>query len=161
MKEYIDSKRDEIIEELKKLVSFKSVSEETGNLEAPFGEECKKALEYTLNLGEKLGFRTKNLDGYCGYIEFGEGEELVGIIGHLDVVPANLEDGWKSNPFEAEIRDGKLYGRGTIDDKGPVIASLYAMKAVQEKMKVNKRVRLILGLNEEKNWKCINYYKQN
>ena len=161
MKEYIDSKRDEIIEELKNLVSFKSVSEETGNLEAPFGEECKKALEYTLNLGEKLGFRTKNLDGYCGYIEFGEGEELVGIIGHLDVVPANLEDGWKSNPFEAEIRDGKLYGRGTIDDKGPVIASLYAMKAVQEKMKVNKRVRLILGLNEEKNWKCINYYKQN
>lgn len=161
MKEYIDSKRDEIIEELKNLVSFKSVSEETGNSDMPFGEECKKALEYTLNLGEKLGFRTKNLDGYCGYIEFGEGEELVGIIGHLDVVPANLEDGWKSNPFEAEIRDGKLYGRGTIDDKGPVIASLYAMKAVQEKMKINKRVRLILGLNEEKNWKCINYYKQN
>lgn len=86
---------------------------------------------------------------------------MVGIIGHLDVVPANMEDGWKSNPFEAEIRDGKIYGRGAIDDKGPVISALYAMKAVQEKMQINKRVRLILGLNEEKDWKCINYYKQN
>ena len=161
MKKYIDSKRDEIIEEVKNLVSFKSISEETGNLEAPFGEECKKALDYILKLGEKLGFRTKNLNGYCGYIEFGEGEEMVGIIGHLDVVPANIEDGWTSNPFKAVERDGKLYGRGTIDDKGPVIASLYAMKAVLETTKVSKRVRLILGLNEEKNWKCINYYKQN
>lgn len=161
MKEYIDSKKDEIIQEIKNVISFKSVSEETGNPEMPFGEECKKVLDYVLKLGEKLGFRTKNIDGYCGYIEFGEGEELVGIIGHLDVVPANIEDGWTSNPFEAEIRDGKIFGRGAIDDKGPVIASLYAMKAVSEKMKINKRVRLILGLNEEKNWKCINYYKQN
>lgn len=161
MKDYIDSKRDEIIRELKNVISFKSISEETEKAEEPFGEECKKVLEYVLNLGKKLGFRTKNIDGYCGYIEFGEGEEMVGVIGHLDVVPANLEDGWKSNPFQAEIRDGKIYGRGAIDDKGPVIASLYAMKAVQEKMKINKRIRLILGLNEEKNWKCINYYKQN
>ncbi len=161
MKDYIDSKKDEMIEELKNIVAFKSISEETGVEGAPFGEECKKVLEYVLDLGKRLGFRTKNIDGYCGYIEFGEGEELVGIIGHLDVVPANIEDGWTSNPFELDQRDGKLYGRGTIDDKGPVIASLYAMKAVYEKMKVSKRVRLILGLNEEKNWKCINYYKQN
>lgn len=161
MKEYIDSKKYEIIEEIKNIVSFKSISEEGGPEGMPFGEECKKALDYVLNLGEKLGFRTKNLNGYCGYIEFGEGEEMVGIIGHLDVVPANIEDGWTSSPFEAEVRDNKLYGRGTIDDKGPVIASLYAMKAVMEKSNVNKRVRLILGLNEEKNWQCINYYKQN
>lgn len=161
MKEYIESKKEEMIQELKTLISFKSVSEESGNPEMPFGEECKKALEYMLSLGERLGFRTKNIDGYCGYIEFGEGEEMVGIIGHLDVVPANIEDGWKSNPFLAEEREGKLYGRGSIDDKGPVIANLYAMKAVSEKMEIHKRVRLILGLNEEKNWKCINYYKQN
>ena len=161
MKEYIDSKKDEMIQELKNVISFKSISEEADNPDEPFGEECKKVLEYVLDLGAKLGFRTKNIDGYCGYIEFGDGEEMVGIIGHLDVVPANLEDGWKSHPFIAEVRDNKLYGRGAIDDKGPVIASLYAMKAVQEKMQVNKRVRLILGLNEEKNWKCINYYKQN
>ena len=160
LKDYIDSKKDEIIQELKKVISFKSISEENNNPEMPFGEECKNVLEYILNLGKKLGFRTKNVDGYCGYIEFGEGEEIVGIIGHLDVVPANFEDGWKSNPFIPEIKDGKIFGRGAIDDKGPVIASLYAMKAVYEKMKINKRVRLILGLNEEKDWKCINYYKQ-
>jgi succinyl-diaminopimelate desuccinylase len=151
----------EMLEELKNVISFKSVSESEYLEGAPFGEECKKVLEYVLELGKRLGFRTKNLNGYAGYIEFGEGEEMVGIIGHLDVVPANFEDGWTSKPFNAEIRDNKLYGRGAIDDKGPVIASLYAMKAVAEKMKVNKRVRLILGVNEEKNWECINYYKQN
>ncbi len=72
-----------------------------------------------------------------------------------------MKIGWTSFPFEAEIRDNKIFGRGTIDDKGPVISSLYAMKAVAEKMKINKRVRLILGLNEETNWECINYYKRN
>ncbi len=84
-----------------------------------------------------------------------------GIIGHLDVVPANIEDGWTSSPFEPEIRDGKIFGRGAIDDKGPVVACLYAMKDIMDNKKVNKRVRLIIGLNEEKNWKCINYYKMN
>jgi len=158
---FIDLKKDEMIEELKKIISFKSVSEETDIEGMPFGEECKKVLDYVLDLGENFGFRTKNLNGYCGYIEFGDGEEMVGIIGHLDVVPAKETDGWTSSPFLPEIRNNKLYGRGAIDDKGPVIASLYAMKAVAENCKVNKRVRLILGVNEEKNWKCINYYKQN
>ena len=97
---------------------------------------------------------------YCGYIEFGEGEELVGLIGHLDVVPAEEAD-WKiTKPFEPKIENNKIYGRGAIDDKGPVMAALFAMKEVKDTMKVNKRVRLILGLNEEKDWKCINYYKQ-
>lgn len=71
-----------------------------------------------------------------------------------------MEDGWTSDPFEPEIRDGKIFGRGTIDDKGPVVAALYAMKYVAENTKVNKKVRLIVGLNEEKDWECINYYKQ-
>ncbi len=153
--------RDEIINTVKDLIRFKSVSEDSETPGEPFGLECKKALDYILNLGNKLGFRTKNLDGYCGYIEFGEGEEMVGIIGHLDVVPANIEDGWTFSPFEPEIRDGKIYGRGAIDDKGPIVACLYAMKEVYDNLKVNKRVRLIVGLNEEKNWKCINYYKMN
>ena len=157
---FIDEKRNEIVEEISNLIRIPSVSEETGNEEKPFGEECEKALNYVLTLGEKMGFKTKNLDGYCGYIEFGEGEELVGIIGHLDVVPAREKDGWTGAPFTPEIRDGKLYGRGAIDDKGPVIATLYAMKAVSENAKLSKRVRLIIGLNEEKNWKCIEHYKK-
>ena len=158
---YIEDNKQNIIDSIKECVSYKSVSMKSNNPEAPFGEECKNVLEYVLNLGNEMGFKTKNVDGFCGYIEFGEGEEMLGIIGHLDVVPAHIEDGWTSHPFKAEVRDNKIYGRGTIDDKGPVIASLYAMKAVFDNVKLGKRVRLILGLNEEKDWECINYYKRN
>lgn len=85
---------------------------------------------------------------------------MVGILGHLDVVPADKTEGWTFPPFEPRILDNKLFGRGAIDDKGPVIASLYAMKAILDSgVKLNKRVRLILGLNEEKAWKCIKHYK--
>ena len=156
----IENEKDNIINTLCELMKFKSVSVETNNPDIPFGEQCKKALEYVLDFAKSLGFRTKNIDGYCGYIECGSGEELVGIIGHLDVVPAHYEDGWDSDPFSPEIRNNKIYGRGAIDDKGPVIASLYAMKTVLESgKKLNKRVRLILGLNEETKWKCIKHYK--
>lgn len=160
LKEHLNRNKENIIKSICDLIEIPSISEENSNSNFPFGENCNKALEYTLNLGKELGFKTKNIDGYCGYIEFGEGTELVGIIGHLDVVPANIEDGWTNNPFKPTIRDNKIFGRGTIDDKGPVIASLYAMKAVADTCSVSKRVRLILGLNEEKSWKCINYYKE-
>ena len=155
----IEENKNEIISKTCELIKIPSVSMETSNLKLPFGEDCTKALNYILDLGNSLGFKTKNIDNYCGYIEFGEGEELVGIIGHLDVVPALEEDGWTTPPFSPEIREGKLFGRGSIDDKGPVIASLYAMKAVKDSCNISKRVRLIIGLNEEKGWKCINYYK--
>lgn len=158
LEKYIEDYRDEIVSQASRLIQIPSVHEESTNPEKPFGKNANRALEYILNLGEELGFRTKNVDGYCGYIEFGEGEELVGIIGHLDVVPVG--EGWTYSPFSGTIHNGKLYGRGAIDDKGPVIASLYAMKVVMEKCKVNKRVRLILGINEERDWKCIDYYKE-
>lgn len=78
----------------------------------------------------------------------------------LDVVPADESD-WKiTKPFEPKIYENKIYGRGAIDDKGPTIAALYAMKVIKDIGKINKRVRLIIGLNEEKSWKCINYYKE-
>lgn len=159
-KEFVKNNEENIINTISELVKFNSVSNETGNPDMPFGIECKKVLERTLEIAKTMGFRTKNIDGYCGYIEFGEGTELVGIIGHLDIVPAKMEDGWTSSPFETTVRDGKLYGRGTIDDKGPVIASLYAMKAVADNCKINKRVRLIIGLNEEKDSKCMARYKE-
>ena len=154
---YIENLKDEIINSTCEIINIPSVFEESENPNMPFGENCNKALEYMLSLGKKLGFRTKNIDGYCGYIEFGEGEELVGIIGHLDVVPSGTD--WTYSPFDATIENNRIYGRGAIDDKGPVIASLYAMKVVMDNLKINKRVRLILGLNEENDWKCIEYYK--
>lgn len=154
----VEKLKDEMVIKTCRLIQIPSVYEEGNNPTMPFGKNVNKALEYILDLGEQLGFRTKNIDGYCGYIEFGEGEELVGIIGHLDVVPVG--EGWTYEPFSGVVKDGKLYGRGAIDDKGPIMASLYAMKAVMENAKVNKRVRLILGLNEETEWKCIKYYKE-
>ena len=157
---FIENNKDEILNNLSELIKIPSVSQNINDQKNPFGEECTNALNYILSLGKSMGFRTKNIDNYCGYIEFGEGNDLVGIIGHLDVVPALAEDGWTTPPFSPEIRNGKLFGRGSIDDKGPVIASLYAMKAVKDSCQVSKRVRLIIGLNEEKDWKCINYYKE-
>ena len=157
---FLEDNKNDILNTICEVIKIPSISKESeGTTNSPFGENCAKALDYVLNLAKSMGFRTKNVDGYCGYIEFGEGTEMLGIIGHLDVVPGG--EGWtKCKPFEPIITDNKLYGRGAIDDKGPVIASLYAMKYVMDSMNVNKRVRLILGLNEEVSWKCIEYYKQ-
>ena len=155
LEDYIKNTKNEMIQKLQELIQIPSVYAESKNPLMPFGENSNRALEYILDLGNTLGFRTKNVDGYCGYIEFGEGEEMLGIIGHLDVVPSG--DNWTYPPFSGTIFDNKIYGRGAIDDKGPVIASLYAMKYVLDNCKVNKRVRLILGLNEENDWRCINY----
>lgn len=157
LEKFINENKERMIKDLQGLIQIPSYYSKSDNSKYPFGENVNKALEYTLNLGKSLGFRTKNIDGYCGYIEFGEGDELVGIIGHLDVVPEG-ED-WTYPPFSGKVSDDYIFGRGAIDDKGPVIASLYAMKYVMETSKIKKRVRLILGLNEERDWDCITYYK--
>ena len=161
---YILENKQNIVGSICDLITFPSISEESKNSHFPFGKACSDALKYFLNLADSLGFKTKNVDGYCGWAEIGDGDELIGIIGHLDVVPAREED-WSYSPFIPTIYNNCIYGRGAIDDKGPVIASLYAMKAVANYYKENnltfdKRVRLIVGLNEEKDWKCIDYYKK-
>ena len=155
---YIDNMKDKIINSTCEVINIPSVFSDDDNSGTPFGIHTVEALNYILNLGKSFGFRTKNIDNKCGYIEFGEGEKLLGIIGHLDVVPA--EDDWNYSPFKSTIDNRNIYGRGAIDDKGPVIAVLYAMKSVADNYKLNKRVRLILGLNEENDWKCIERYKQ-
>lgn len=155
---YIDQMKDEIINSTCQIINIPSVFDDSDSSNTPFGANTIKALEYILDLGKSFGFRTKNIDNKCGYIEFGEGEKLLGIIGHLDVVPA--DDDWSFSPFCATIVNNKIYGRGAIDDKGPTIAALYAMKFVSEHYQLNKRVRLILGLNEENDWKCIERYKE-
>ena len=125
----------------------------------PFGEGPAKALDYALALCQSLGFRTKNIDGYIGYAEIGEGEQMLGILTHLDVVPEGT--GWTYPPYGAEIADGKLYGRGTMDDKGPAISCIYAVKAVAEAgIPLHKRIRIIFGTDEEKNWYDIDHYKE-
>lgn len=155
---YVENMKEKIISSTCELIKIPSINTECNDPSMPFGKSCNDALEYILELAKTLGFRTKNVDGYCGYIEFGDGDELMGIIGHLDVVP--VDENWSYPPFSGTISNNRIYGRGAIDDKGPVIASLYAMKIVMDNCNVKKRIRLILGLNEERDWKCIDYYKQ-
>lgn len=116
---------------------------------APCGIECNRALNYALNLGRSLGFTaSKNLDGLVGYLDVGEGEECFGILGHVDVVPAG--DGWTYEPFGGEVVGDKIYGRGAVDDKGPVLITLYAVsKLLEEGRVLKKRIRVILGADEE------------
>lgn len=104
---HIEKYKDSIIKNTQELIQIPSVNSFSEDSNKPFGENANKALEYMLDLGNKLGFRTKNIDGYCGYIEFGEGDELVGIIGHLDVVPEG--DGWTFPPFSGTISDNKIF----------------------------------------------------
>ena len=146
----------DIIETISKAVQIKTVLD-TPVEGGPFGQGNKDCLEYVLSVADKLGFRTVNLDGYCGYAEIGEGDEIVGIIGHLDVVPEG--DGWKVPAYSGALVDDEIWGRGTIDDKGPTIISMYVIKALMDEgMKFDRRVRIIFGCNEETGSRCMEHY---
>lgn len=157
MKE-VEKREADLIKDAQELLKIKSVlDEENVTPEAPLGEGVKEALEFLLQLGEKDGFTAKNVGNLAGHLEFGQGDEIVGILCHVDVVPEG--DGWTSDPFSAEIRDGKIFARGAIDDKGPTMAAYYAMKIVKELgLPLNKRVRMIIGTDEESNWRCVDHY---
>lgn len=154
----VEIRKDALLQDTKKLLKIKSVlDEENAAEDAPLGAGVKEALEFMLKLGEKDGFISKNVGNIAGHLEFGQGEDLVGILCHVDVVPEG--DGWSSDPYGAEIRDGKLYARGAIDDKGPTMAAYYAMKIVKELgLPLNKRVRMIIGTDEESDWRCVEHY---
>ncbi len=146
----------EFIKDLKTIISFKSIQGEAKE-NAPFGEENRKALEFFLKKAEDFGFQTINYDNYGGELVYGKGEE-VGIVGHLDVVPVGL--GWKSDPFTLTEVDGWLIGRGTEDDKTPCLLCLYALKELKDEgVSFNRKVRFIVGCNEESGWKDIEYIK--
>ncbi|MGI6702117.1 MAG: dipeptidase PepV [Christensenellales bacterium] len=146
---------NDIVSSLKWLIRIESVEGEAKE-GRPFGDGPYMALEYTLSLCKSLGFAVKNLDGYAGHAETGEGE-LFGILGHLDTVPHG--NGWNYPPTGGVIDDNRLYGRGALDDKGPVIACIYAVKALMDSgLKPKKKIRLIFGCDEESGWKCIDYY---
>lgn len=152
----IDNYKEDIIRSTQESIRIKSV-EEKGLPGMPFGEGPFRALEHALELSKEMGFETKNLDGYAGYAEFGKGEETVGVLSHLDVVPEGA--GWTYPPYSAEIHDDKIFGRGTIDDKGPAIAVLYAMKALKEAgVPLSRKIRMIFGTNEETGWGCMDHY---
>ena len=124
---------------------------------APYGAEVRRSLDHALEAARKLGFRTCNVDGHMGWCEYGEGSEMVAVLGHLDVVPAG--EGWTVDPYGAEISDGKIWGRGTTDDKGPSIAALYALAALRDSgLPIRRRIRVLLGCNEETGSADVKYY---
>ncbi len=144
------------IQDLNELVSIESVLD-TPTENAPFGKENKRALEVFLSKAKEFGFETINYDNYGGEIYYGEGEE-VGIVGHLDIVP--LGSGWITDPLKVTEVDGVLHGRGVEDDKGPTLLCLYALKELKDEgVKFNRKIRLIVGCNEETGWKDIEYIK--
>ncbi len=156
----IEALRPEVIDTLQRWIRIPSVkaAPQPG---APFGAAVRQALDEALKDCKRLGFATANFDGYAAHADFGKGDDAdaLGILAHLDVVPEG--DGWNYPPYGAQIVDGRMYGRGTSDDKGPAVAALYAMKAVQMAgIPLKRKVRLILGCDEESGWMDIEHYKQ-
>lgn len=153
-----ESRKDELVSELQQLIQIESVlDQETSSESAPFGEGPLKALQFLLSLGEEQGFTVKNIDNFAGHLEMGSGEELLGILCHVDVVPVGTS--WTYPPFKGEVVDGKLYGRGAIDDKGPTMAAYLAMKMVKDAgIELEKRVRMIIGTDEESGFRCVDHY---
>lgn len=155
----IDKHFEEQLDSLAKLISFPSVSQGEPEPGMPLGRHIHGALEYSLDLARSLGFSARSLDGYCGVIDYGEGDEMLMIMAHLDVVPAG--DGWTSDPFTLTRKDGRLLGRGVMDDKGPALSALYALYAIKEAgIPLKRKVRIFLGCDEERGWGCVNRYQQ-
>ena len=158
IKEEIHALSDEMIANLGRLVAIDSQLG-TPKEGMPFGEGPARALDEGLKIAGELGFKTVNLDNYCGYAEMGEGKDIIGIAGHLDIVPVGGD--WTYDPFKLTREGDYVYGRGTTDDKGPVLEALYAMKLLRDSgVKLNKRVRLIMGCNEETGSKCMEHYNE-
>jgi succinyl-diaminopimelate desuccinylase len=156
--EEVDVIAQQMLEVIKDIVKIDSV-ESSAKVDAPFGEGVKEALLQTLSLGSSLGFETVNIDNYIGYVSYGQSEEYVCAIGHLDVVPTGV--GWKQPPFSAYEENGVIYSRGILDNKGPIISCLFALYALKQlRLIFPYQIRIIFGCNEETGLKDISHYLQ-
>lgn len=154
--ELVMQHKDSLIEDLAGLLKVESVKGDPSE-NAPVGEGPKAALDYMMELGERDGFTTKEVDGLAGHIEIGSGEELFGILGHVDVVPPG--SGWDHPPFDPLITDETITARGVQDDKGPTMAAYYALKILKEQnLDFKVKTRLIIGTDEESDWECTKAY---
>lgn len=156
--EWLKAHELELLEDYRRMLQIPSI-EGDPEPNAPFGKANREALDLALQLSEKAGMKTKDLEGYIGYADFGQGERLILSLGHLDVVPVG--PGWKHEPFGAEIDEGYVYSRGAVDDKGPTMASFYAMRALKECFpEIPARMRQVFGCNEESGFKCVEKYAE-
>ena len=157
LSDWIKENADSMIKDIIELVNIKSVSV-PGSSPYPYGDGCKKVLDAALGIAERMGFQTKNHDEHCGTVLLkGEIEDEIGFFGHLDVVPEG--SGWDHDPYDAVAQNGAVFGRGTFDNKGPSVASLYAIKYIKESnIKLKHSLRVFFGLSEEKGMEDIVYY---
>ena len=148
-----------ILDDLAEIVAIPSVYS-TPSDGAPYGEDCRRALEWFTEKAKSYGLTAVNVDNYAAYAEIGEGKECIGVLAHLDVVPAG--SGWATDPFKMIEENGKVYGRGVGDDKGSVVVCLHALAAIKNSgVKLKRRIRLIVGADEERGSSCIRYYLEN
>ena len=157
-KELVKDYTNESLKTLQQLIQIDSVYDvKTINEKMPYGEGVFKAHQFMKELAIKDGFQVDECDNRCLEISCGEGDTLVGVFAHLDVVPISGE--WKYPPFSATIKDNKMYGRGTSDDKGPGVSAYYALKALKDNNLIkNYRVKLVFGCDEERGSSCLEYY---
>ncbi len=157
LNEIIDKNFDELLEKLGKIIKIPSVGADAlpG---MPYGEKCAEVLRCFLEIADKEGFYTKNHENYVGTIEYNDKPVKLGVLCHLDVVPVTEED-WEHEPFAMQIDGERVYGRGTIDNKGPAMAVLFALKSIKEAgVELTHNVRFIVGCDEERGSSDLEYY---
>ena len=154
--ELIEQSREALVKDLQGCIQIPSV-ETRDSSGYPYGEQVHRCLHYVLDTAQRLGFSVHNMDEHVGWCEYGEGEEMVAVLCHLDVVPEG--EGWTVPPYEGRVENGRIYGRGTMDDKGPALCALYALKAVRDAgVPLRRRVRILFGLSEETGSSDMEYY---
>lgn len=151
---------DQYLKDLNELVAIESTRDkEHAAVGMPFGPKPRQALDTMLNIAKRDGFDVKDIDGYAGVVEYGQGDESVGVLGHLDIVP--LGDGWTKDPLKVTLEDGYIFGRGVMDDKGPTLAAYYALKMLKDNnIPLKRKVLLIAGTDEESGMECMDYYAE-
>ena len=157
LKEAVSRRQDDLLRSLQESIRIPSVQGPAGD-GCPYGTGVGQCLDHALATAAELGLTCGDLDHQVGWCEYGDGREMIGVLGHLDVVPAG--EGWSFAPFGGEIRDGKIFGRGTMDDKGPTFAAMYALAAIRDAgLPLRRRIRLLLGTNEETGSQDMKYYQ--
>ena len=160
MRDIIEKSFEDQVRDLQELIRIPSVSRGEPRQGMPYGEHVYNALRKAQQIAQKLGFeKVWDVEARCGVVEYGAGDEIVAVMAHLDVVPEGT--GWKYPPYGAEIHDGAMYGRGTADDKGAAVSALYALYALKESgVKMKRRVRILLGCDEERGSTGIERYRE-
>ena len=157
---FVAANEENVVRDIKRLVDINSV-EGTPEPGKPFGAGPAAALDEALKMAAEMGLSTNNCEGYMGWAELpGETDKQIATITHLDVVPQG--NGWTADPFDMQVRDGWIIGRGVADDKGPSVLCLYALKFLKEhNVPLKYGVRALLGANEETGMKDVEYYLKN